>query len=108
MNIIKLRAFNFKKFQFLEIDFKPNTNVIIGDNESGKSSILLAIDLVLSGSRSKVETLGLDTLFNNEVVQDFFKTNTFETLPSLTIELYFDNAGDEQFCKLPLFSTLQK
>ena len=97
MNIIKLRAFNFKKFQFLEIDFKPNTNVIIGDNESGKSSILLAIDLVLSGSRSKVETLGLDTLFNNEVVQDFFKTNTFETLPSLTIELYFDNAGDEQF-----------
>lgn len=97
MNIIKLRAFNFKKFQFLEIDFKPNTNVIVGDNESGKSSILLAIDLVLSGSRSKVETLGLDTLFNNETVQDFFKTNTYETLPSLTIELYFDNADAEYY-----------
>jgi putative ATP-dependent endonuclease of OLD family len=97
MNITKLRAFNFKKFQFLEIDFKPNTNVIVGDNESGKSSILLAIDLVLSGSRSKVETLGLDTLFNNSIVQEFFNTNTFETLPSLTIELYFDKIDDEQF-----------
>lgn len=95
MNIVKLRAFNFKKFQFLEIDFKPNTNVIVGDNESGKSSILLAIDLILSGSRSKVETLGLDTLFNNDAVQDFFKTNTYETLPSLTVELYFDNASEE-------------
>jgi hypothetical protein len=59
----------------------------------------LAIDLILSGSRSKVETLGLDTLFNNDAVHDFFKTNTYETLPSLTIELYFDNAGEEFYGK---------
>lgn len=97
MKICKLRAFNFKKFQFIEIDFKINTNVIIGDNESGKSSILLAIDLVLSGSRSKVETLGLDTLFNNDAIQAFFTTNTYESLPKLIIELYFDKINDEQF-----------
>lgn len=99
MNITKLRAFNFKKFQFIEIDFKPGTNVIVGDNESGKSSILLAIDLVLSGSRSKVETVGLDALFNSETVQEFFKTNTYDTLPVLTIELYFDNADEEFYGK---------
>jgi predicted ATP-dependent endonuclease of OLD family len=99
MNITKLKVFNFKKFQFLEIDFKPYTNVIVGDNESGKSSILLAIDLVLSGSRSKLETLGLDTLFNNDIVQNFFSTNTYEALPSLTIELYFDNADAEYYGK---------
>lgn len=99
MYITKLRAFNFKKFQFIEIDFNSGTNVIVGDNESGKSSILLAIDLVLSGSRSKVETSGLDTLFNNETVQSFFKTNTYDTLPVLTIELYFDNADEEFYGK---------
>jgi putative ATP-dependent endonuclease of the OLD family len=97
MKIIKLRAFNFKRFDFIEIDFKENTNVLIGDNESGKSSILLAIDLVLSGSRNKVESLGLDSLFNNETVQNFFKSNTYETLPRLIIELYFDNIDDEEF-----------
>ncbi|MGL3001671.1 ATP-dependent nuclease [Flavobacterium sp. RSSB_23] len=97
MNITKLRAFNFKKFQFIEIDFKAKTNVIVGDNESGKSSILLAIDLLLSGSRSKVETLGLDTLFNNNVIQEFFKSNTYETLPCLIIEIYFDEMDDDQF-----------
>lgn len=99
MNITRLRAFNFKKFQFIEIDFKSGTNVIVGDNESGKSSILLAIDLVLSGSRSKVETLGLDTLFNNETVQEFFKKNTYDTLPVLIIELFFDNADEEFYGK---------
>ena len=97
MNITKLRAFNFKKFQFIEIDFKAITNVIVGDNESGKSSILLAIDLLLSGSRSKVETLGLDTLFNNQTIQEFFKSNTYGALPHLTIEIYFDKMDDDQF-----------
>lgn len=97
MKIIKLKAFNFKRFDFVEIDFKENTNIIIGDNESGKSSILLAIDLVLSGSRSKIETLGLDNLFNIETIHEFFKLNTYEALPNLIIELYFDNINDEEF-----------
>ena len=97
MKITKLKAFNFKKFDFLEIDFKGNCNVLVGDNESGKSSILLAIDLVLSGSRSKVESMGLDSIMNNDSVQSFFKTNTYETLPKLCVELYFDQIDDADF-----------
>jgi predicted ATP-dependent endonuclease of OLD family len=97
MKITKLRAFNFKKFDFLEIDFKENLNVIVGDNESGKSSILLAIDLVLSGSRSKIESLGLDSLMNIDSVQSFFSTNTYDALPRLCIELYFDQIDDAEF-----------
>ena len=31
MKICKLRAFNFKKFDFIEINFKENVNVLIGD-----------------------------------------------------------------------------
>ncbi|WP_075590157.1 ATP-dependent nuclease [Labilibacter marinus] len=95
MKIIKLRLFNFKKFEFLEIDFKENLNVLIGDNESGKSSILLAIDLALRGSRNRIETEGLDLLFNSNSVKGFFNTNTYETLPKLKVELYFDNLGDK-------------
>lgn len=33
--------------------------LLIGDNEAGESSIMLALDLVLGGSRSKVETIWL-------------------------------------------------
>ncbi len=97
MIIKKLKAFNYKKFKELEIDFKDDMNVIVGDNESGKSSILSAIDIVLSGSRHKVESLGLDNLFNNECIKSFFKDKKYESLPKLTIELYFDNLNDEEF-----------
>lgn len=83
---------NFKKFPRLELLFDEKRNILIGDNESGKSSLLLGIDLVLSGSRSKVETIGLETLFHKTVVDEFLKgPKTFANLPKLYIEAYLSD-----------------
>lgn len=62
---------NFKKFSSLTLNFQPGKNVLIGDNESGKSSILLALDLVLSNSRHRVETMGLESLLSQHAVAAF-------------------------------------
>lgn len=70
-SVKKIVLSNFKRFKTFELEFDEKLNVLIGDNESGKSSVLLALDLVLSGSRSKIETIGLETLFNNEVISTF-------------------------------------
>lgn len=52
---------NFRRFQDeTEIVFNDDFNIIIGDNESSKSSILLALDLVLSGNKNKIENIGLE------------------------------------------------
>ena len=60
MIIEKMKIKNFKKFKGEEeINFNEDFNIIIGNNESGKSSILLALDLVLSGSQNKIENIGL-------------------------------------------------
>lgn len=56
--IKKLILQNFKKFDSLMLEFDAGVNVLIGDNETGKSSVLLALDLALSASRSRVETIG--------------------------------------------------
>lgn len=57
MIIEKMKIINFKKFYGeKDIIFNEDFNVLIGNNEAGKSSILLALDLVLSGSQSKIET----------------------------------------------------
>jgi len=60
---------NFKRFDHVEIPFNKEVNLLIGDNESGKSTILTAIDIAISGSRTKIDNLGLDSLFNISTVQ---------------------------------------
>ena len=94
--IKKIVLSNFKRFKNLELEFEDRLNILIGDNESGKSSVLLALDLALSGSRSKIETIGLETLFNNEAVIAFLAgEKTFADLPTLFVEVYLteqDNA----------------
>lgn len=62
---------NFKRFKALELEFDPELNILVGGNEAGKSSVLQAIDLVLSSSRSKVDSIGLEALFNADCIRDF-------------------------------------
>jgi len=58
MKIIKrLKLANFKRFKTFDSPLDGSLNVLVGDNESGKSTILLALDLVLSGNRAKVDAL---------------------------------------------------
>lgn len=95
-SIEKIKLKNFKRFKKLELDFNPEINILIGDNESGKSSILSAINLVLSGSTSKIESIGLESLFNTEVINDFLKSDKkIENLPTLFIEVYLNEQNNE-------------
>lgn len=92
--IQKIKLVNFKRFKDLEIQFSKGVNTIIGDNEAGKSSILQAIELVSSGNKNKVESIGIESLLNKEVVQNFFSTSMhFDDLPILHIELYLNDAS---------------
>ena len=99
MIIEKMKIINFKKFYGeKDIIFNEDFNVIIGNNESGKSSILLALDLVLSGSQSKIETIGLENLFNCKIIDEFMNGDKDVTkLPKLIIELYLKDTGIIEF-----------
>ena len=72
MKIIeKIKLFNFKRFSNFEVQFTEEINLLIGDNEAGKSSLLTAIELVLSGSKSKIDSIGIDNLFNKQIINEF-------------------------------------
>jgi len=82
---------NFKRFKALELEFDPELNILVGGNEAGKSSVLQALDVVLSASRSKVEALGIETLFNAECIAEFLGgERKIEDLPELSVEVYLD------------------
>ncbi|WP_329736853.1 ATP-dependent nuclease [Clostridium phoceensis] len=94
ITITKIHLINYKRFCDYIVEPNPNINILAGDNEVGKSSIIEAIDLVASGNVRKVETIGVDKLLNINAVRAFMAgPHTFELLPKLTIELYLDGHG---------------
>ena len=95
IRITKIKLVNFKRFENFEIEPNEKINIIVGDNETGKSSILQAIDLVASGSVRKVENLGLEKLFNVDAINKFQSgERIIKNLPNLIIELYLDGVND--------------
>ncbi len=80
---------NFKKFAKKPVDLDPRLTILIGDNEAGKSTILLGVDLAISGSRSKVEAIGIESLLRKGAVQEFNESGRkIEALPRVAVELY--------------------
>ena len=93
--ITKIKLINYKRFK--NYTFEPNSgmNILVGDNEVGKSSVLEAIDLVSSGNIRRVESLGIDRLLNIKAVREFENGDRiFSNLPKMTVELYLEGIFD--------------
>lgn len=96
--IKKMMLQNFKKFGSLTLEFEAGINVLIGDNETGKSSVLLALDLVLSASRSRVETIGYESLLARSAVSAFQRgPRTLDLLPELVVDVFLDEGDDQGY-----------
>lgn len=94
--INRVKLYNFKRFRDLEVPLDDRLNILVGENESGKSSILTAIALVLSGSRTQIEKLGFERLINKEAVDSFLQTEKrYEELPITYVELWLNEQNDE-------------
>jgi len=103
MNIEKVNIENYKCFYGkFSIEFNQGVNILVGDNEAGKSTILEAINLALTGilgGRYLKNELS-QYLFNREVVSQYIlgiKQGNNPATPQIIIEVFF--SGDE----FPLF-----
>ncbi|MFH1525776.1 MAG: AAA family ATPase [Bacteroidota bacterium] len=94
-SIKKIKLHNYKRFKALELELDEKLNVFIGDNESGKSTILDAINVVISGKKKKIDTLYLESIFNYEVIIQFLESDRhYSNLPKLFVELYLDEENN--------------
>ena len=86
---------NFKKFKDpFEIRFNENINLLVGDNESGKSTILEAIHVALMGiyAGRNIRNQLSAYLFNREIVAEYLASVEMRhpiAPPEIMIELYF-------------------
>lgn len=91
---------NYKCFENLDIYFNKNRNIIVGNNESGKSTILEAINLCLSGlinNRYLRNELN-EYFFNTKVVKEFLANSNIPP-PRFLIEVYLDSDDQEEINK---------
>ena len=103
VHLKKVNIENYKCFEGrFSASFNQGVNIIVGDNEAGKSTILEAINLALTGvlhGRYLKNELS-QYLFNYHTVNAYLealKGGENPSLPEIVIEVYFDD-GD-----LPLF-----
>ncbi|WP_299574824.1 AAA family ATPase [uncultured Shewanella sp.] len=93
MHIEKLIVKNLKKFTDSVFDFNHDLNLLVGDNDSGKSTIQEAIEIALNCSyRGKPLSSEIKPeLFNLDATTAYIKGDkSCESLPSITIELFLD------------------
>ena len=91
MDRIKSMTINgFKKFKQFQMEFNENLNIIVGENEAGKSTILEAIKLVLNQQYRTSDKSILAELFNRENIDIFIKNPSIKTLPSIQINIQLE------------------
>lgn len=94
---------NFKKFKDpFEIRFNENINLLVGDNESGKSTILEAIHVALMGiyAGRNIRNQLSAYLFNREIVAEYLASVEMRhpiAPPEIMIELYFKSGTLPEF-----------
>lgn len=88
MNYIKsLHIEGFKKFKLLDVEFDEHMNILVGENEAGKSTILEAIKTVLNQQYRLADKSVLRDLFNTQMVEAFEANPSVKTLPRILIEV---------------------
>lgn len=82
---------NFKLIAVLTLEFDLGKNILIGDNETGKRSVLLVLDLAPSASRSRVENIGYEALLNQGAVQNFLAGPArLDLLPEVIVDVFLE------------------
>lgn len=105
MRIERVYIENYKVFNGkFEITLNPDINILVGNNEAGKSTILEAIHLALTGilnGRYLRNELS-QYLFNNQVEKEYLNSindsdQTPSEPPKILIEVYFDTEDHPLF-----------
>lgn len=101
IKIIKIK--NFKCFNgVFDFELNKGLNILVGNNETGKSTILEAIHVALTGMYGgrNIRNELSQYLFNNTIVEEYIqsvKKGTPLPPPNILIEIYFDGSIDPNF-----------
>ncbi|EZH67346.1 ATP-dependent OLD family endonuclease [Bacillaceae bacterium JMAK1] len=109
MTIERIIVRNYKSFHNLDLSVNNDMNLLIGNNGTGKSTILEIIHLALTGNLRnrpiyyEINPYLFNISANNKFVEDArrFQGGEIETVepPKILIEIYFSESDDQELNK---------
>lgn len=75
MILKKLHISNFKMFEEITLEFKPGFNLLIGDNGVGKTTVLEAATVAVSGFLAGMEDVGTRNIYKDDIHYQIVKDN---------------------------------
>jgi putative ATP-dependent endonuclease of the OLD family len=102
--LTKIHIQNYRAFKDFTLDFSDGLNVIVGDNDAGKSTLLEAVNLALT-SRLRGRFLASELsphLFNQETAASYVAAvaeGGNPAPPEILIDLYLEDSDDTAFLK---------
>lgn len=104
MEISKVHIENFKIFRgSFKLNLNRGINILVGDNEAGKSTIIEAIHLALTGmfNGRYLKNELTQYIFNNEIVAEYIRSlesdKTTLPLPHILIEIFMSGEDLAEF-----------
>lgn len=97
--LTKIHLKNYRCFEDYTLEFEPELNILVGDNDAGKSTLLEAIALVLTGrvAGRSIATELSPYLFNSAAVSAYFaqlQAGAPAAPPEIVIELFLAKNDD--------------
>ena len=103
MAIDRIKICNFKSYKgIFELKLNKGLNILVGNNETGKSTILEAIHLALTGMYGgrNIRNELSQYLFNREVIAEYIESvnrGTPLSPPEILIEIFFEGSLSPEF-----------
>lgn len=100
MKVNKLVIKNFKRFQDISIEMNNDVNIFVGENDSGKTTVLEALTMALTGKLNGVSIplrLNLNW-FNNDIRNEYkelISSGQTPEPPSIEIEVYLSPSDND-------------
>lgn len=85
MKVTKIKLKNFRLLKDVEIQLDKSTTIIVGKNNSGKTSFIEGVNLFINNKKMSSDD------FNIEVLKEFVQSNkTEENIPKIQLYLTFE------------------
>lgn len=95
---------NYRKFRQLDIDMLAGTNILVGSNDSGKSTLIEAINLALTGRvngrlfAQELSPYYINLCATQEYIQAL-QSNSKAIPPEVIIDVYLEDGGEAEILR---------